>query len=456
MNVRIDREPEAHSVATGHAVPPSEQAHSGSLETARRKSILVGAVGNFVDFYDWTIYAFMAPVFAREFFPSNHPTISLLLAFSAFALGYVVRPLGSILFGIYSDRAGRRTAMTVAILTMGLCCLIIGLCPNYASIGVLAPVILVLVRLFQGLSAGGEAGSATTYLVEFGRPGRRALAGSWQQISTGLSTLAALGTSALLTAHLDPLQMASWGWRIPFFIGAILALTGLYLRLRADETPIFKSDIAHSTTRKPVLISLVGAWRSILLVSAIALLPSIAYLTWQIFLPTYIAVTTGIPRATALNISIIGVIVFLVLIAPAATLSDIVGRRPMMIGFAVATLLWSYPTYVGIPHFFNSYSGLVFVTVVGNIILAAMAGSVVACMTEQFETSIRASGNGLSFAIGVVVSGAIYPPLVTALMGSKQYSWIAVFVMVTAIISLTAYLIMPETRDRSLSVRVGS
>lgn len=443
-------------MTTTHTVAPLEQTHSGSFETARRKSILVGAIGNFVDFYDWTIYAFMAPVFAREFFPSHQPTVSLLLAFSAFALGYVVRPLGSLLFGIYSDRTGRRKAMTGAILGMGLCCLIIGLCPNYASIGVLAPVILVIVRLLQGLSAGGEAGSATTYLVEFGRPGRRALAGSWQQISTGLSTLAALGTSALLSAHLDPSQMAAWGWRIPFIIGAILALTGLYLRLRADETPIFKTDVVQSAARKPVLTSLVGAWRSVLLVSGIALLPSIAYLTWQIFLPTYIAVTTGTPRATALGISIIGVVVFLVLIAPAAMLSDIIGRRPMMIAFAVATLLWSYPTYVGVPHFFNSYTGLIFVTVVGNVILAAMAGSVVACMTEQFETSIRASGNGLSFAIGVVLSGAIYPPLVTALMGSKQYSWIAVFVMVTAIVSLIAYLIMPETRDRPLRVREGA
>ena len=168
-------------MTTTRAVAPLEQAHSGSFEMARRKSILVGAIGNFVDFYDWTIYAFMAPVFAREFFPSHQPTVSLLLAFSAFALGYLVRPLGSLLFGIYSDRTGRRTAMTVAILGMGLCCLIIGLCPNYASIGVLAPIILVIVRLLQGLSAGGEAGSATTYLVEFGRPSRRALAGSWQR-----------------------------------------------------------------------------------------------------------------------------------------------------------------------------------------------------------------------------------------------------------------------------------
>jgi MFS transporter, MHS family, alpha-ketoglutarate permease len=439
------------------AVPPAQPLENGtSSGSPRGKSIVVGAVGNFVDFYDWTIYAYLAPVFARQFFPSQDATVSLLLAFSAFALGYVARPLGSLLLGVYSDRAGRRAAMTVAILGMGLCSLIIGLCPNYASIGVLAPVILVIVRLLQGVSAGGEAGSATTYLVEFGRPAHRALAGSWQQISTGLSTLCALGTSALLTANLSSATLAVWGWRVPFFIGAALALIGLYLRLRAAETPIFKRDIAADPARKPVLTSLAGAWRSVLLVAAVALLPSIAYLTWQIFLPTYISVTTGMPRGMALNIGIIGVVVFLVLIVPAAMLSDRVGRRPLMIGFAVATLLWAYPTYVGIPTFFNSYGGVLLVTVVGNVILAAMAGSIIACMTEQFETAIRASGNGLSFAIGVVVSGAIYPPVVTALMGSKQYLWITLFVMATAVVSLIAYWIMPETCDRPLSLQPGA
>jgi MFS transporter, MHS family, alpha-ketoglutarate permease len=432
------------------------QAMLGAVSGAgRTKSIVVGAVGNFVDFYDWTIYAFMTPVFAKQFFPSNDPTVPLLAAFSAFALGYVARPLGSLLLGMYSDRAGRRAAMTIAILGMGLCCLIIGLCPTYASIGVAAPVILVIARLAQGLCAGGEAGSATTYLVEFGRPGHRALAGSWQQFSTGLSTLAALSTASLLTANLAPASLASWGWRVPFFIGAALALVGLYLRLRADETPIFTGDVTGTPTRTPVLNSLASAWRSILLVAAVALLPSIAYLTWQIFLPVYIAVTTGMARGAAYNISLIGAVVFLLLIAPSALLSDRIGRKPMMIAFAVAALLWAYPTYVGIPTFFNSYGGLVLVTVVGNVILAVMAGSIIACMTEQFETTIRASGNGLSFAIGVVVSGAIYPPVVTALMGGKHYLWITLFVMATAVVSLIAYVIMPETRDRPLSRKAG-
>jgi MFS transporter, MHS family, alpha-ketoglutarate permease len=242
---------------------------------------------------------------------------------------------------------------------------------------------------------------------------------------------------------------------VPFFIGAALALVGLYLRLRADETPVFQRDVGVSRARPPVLASLAGAWRTILLVSAIAILPTVGFFSWQIFLPAYIAVTTGMARGAAYNISLIGAVVFLLLIVPSALPSDRIGRKPMMIAFAIGCLIWAYPTYVGIPTFFNSYSGLVLVTVVGNVILAAMAGTIIACMTEQFDTTIRASGNGLSFAIGVVIAGAIYPPVVTGLMGSKHYLWIVLFVMASAVISLIAYIVMPETRDRPLSRQAG-
>lgn len=435
-----------HATSPGQPIPSTEPAAQ-----ARRRSIVVGAVGNFVEFYDWTIYAYMAPVFARQFFPSDDPTVSLLAAFSTFALGYVARPLGSLLFGAYSDRVGRRAAMTGAILGMAVCSLIIGLCPTYAAIGVLAPLILVVARLAQGISAGGEAGSATTYLVEFAQPGQRALAGSFQQVSTGLSTLCALGTSALLTSLLAADALGAWGWRVPFIIGALLGVVGLYLRLRAGETPVFRRDVEATAERRPVLLGLVEAWRSVLLVSAVALLPSIAYLTWQIYLPTYIATTTGMPRGDALNISIIGVALFLVLLVPSAMLSDRLGRRPMMIAASIGVLLWAYPTYVGLPTFFNSWSGALVVTLVGNVIVALMAGSIVACMAEQFDTAIRASGNGLSYAIGIVVSGATFPPIVTALAGSRSFGWITIYVMAMAAISLAAYIVMPETRDKPLS-----
>jgi len=426
---------------------------AGTPDSGRRKSLFAGVAGNFIEFYDWTIYAYMAPIFASQMFPSDQPMVSLLLAFSTFALGYIARPLGALIFGAYSDRIGRRNAMTIAILGMGVCSLIMGLVPNYAAIGLAAPVLLVAARLIQGISAGGEAGSATTYLVELAKPGRRAFAGSLQQISTGASTLCALATSAILAGTLSTEALADWGWRIPFIIGAVLSVVGLYLRLAAHESPVFEVDSKSAEKREPFFASLTKAWRPVLLVAAMALFPSIAFLTWQIFLPTFISVSTGMARSQALNISTIGVLVFLVLIPPSAMLSDRIGRKPMMIAYTVLAILWAYPTYVGIPTFFNSYSGVLTVAIVGNIILAIMAGSLVACMVEQFDTLVRATGNGLSYAIGIVLSGATYPPIVTALMGSQRYTSIAVYVIVMAAISLVAYIIMPETKDKPLSQR---
>lgn len=417
----------------------------------RRRSIVAAVVGNFVEFYDWTIYAVVAPLFASQIFPSESALVSLLLAFSTFALGYVARPIGAILVGVYSDRVGRRSAMTLAIVGMAVCSLVIGLTPPYATVGIAAPVTVLLARLLQGIAAGGEAGSATTYLVEFARPERRAFTACFQQMSTGLSTLCALGTVALLSAALTDVQMTAWGWRVPFIIGALLGAVGLYLRMRGQETPVFQASIARRPRREPILTSLRKAWKSVVLTSAIALLPGVCYFSWQIYLPTYIRATTSVSHADALLISVIGIVCFLLLLLPSAMLSDRYGRKPMMIGYSVAAMLWAYPTYVGLPTFANSFAGALVIALVGNVIIALMAGSLVACMAEQFQTHVRATGNGLSFALGVVISGATFPPVVTALMNSGEYHLIALYVAVAAAISLVAYIVMPETRSRDIA-----
>lgn len=421
----------------------------------RRKSIVAGIAGNFVEFYDWSIYAFTAPIFASQIFNGSSQSVSLLLAFSTFALGYVARPLGAILFGVYADRGGRRNAMSVAIVGTAACSLIIGLTPTYSAVGILSPIVILLARLLQGIAAGGEGGSATTYLAEFARPDRRAFTASFHQVSTGLSTLCALGTATWLSATLTPDELTTWGWRIPFFIGAGLGLFGLYLRLQARETPVFCKS-AEGVRDESVLSSLTRAWRSVLLTAAIALLPSIAFQSWQIYLPTYVSETTVVSRTDALAVGVIGIVFFLVLILPSAMLSDRFGRKPMMIASGIGAVLWAYPTYVGLPTFANSYTGALVIAIGGNVILAAMAGSLIACMTEQFNTNIRATGNGLSYAIGTVIAGASYSPIVTALMSDRQYLGITAYVVVMAAISLVAYTVMPETRKRNMTAHLGA
>jgi MHS family alpha-ketoglutarate permease-like MFS transporter len=435
----------AQAEFTDLAVDPAIQ-----LKKTRTRSIAAGVAGNFIEFYEWTIYAYMAPIFASQMFPSTDKAVSLFLAFSTFALSYIARPLGAILYGAYSDRIGRRNAMAVAILTMGFCSLIVASTPNYASIGMAAPLILIASRLLQGISAGGEAGSATAYLVEFATPGRRALFGSLQQVSTGLSTLSGLGTAALLTRLLSHDDLENWGWRIPFFVSVVLSLVGLYLRMKGEESPVFQALTREGAKVKFSFSALVAAWRPMLLVTALALLPTIAFLSWQIFLPTYISATTGLPRSEALNISILSVLVFVVCVIPSAMLSDRFGRRPMMMIFAVASIVWAIPTYVGIPMYGTNYLFIIAIAVVGNVIVATMSGSIVACMAEQFDTAVRATGNGLSYAIAIVISGASFPPVVTGLMANKHYLAISIYVMSIAMIGLIAAWMMPETRDKPL------
>jgi MFS transporter, MHS family, alpha-ketoglutarate permease len=421
-------------------------AANAEASRVRQRSLVAGVVGNFVEFFDWTIYAYMAPVFAAQIFPAHDPTISLLLAFSTFGLGYIARPLGAVIFGIYGDRLGRRNALTLTILLMAGGSAVVACAPTYASAGLVSPALVLLARLIQGFAAGGEGGSAQAYMTELGRSGRRGFTASLQQVSTGISTLCALALSAFLTHELSAAQMASIGWRVPFLLGAALGGAGLYLRRRATESDAFLSHRGD----KPVVKTLLREWRSLVLVTAIALFPSTVYFTWQLYLPTYITATTALARDTALSISTIGLLCYVMLVPPSAILSDRLGRKPMMIGYTVAALLWGYPTFIGLPSFAGSFIGVLIVAVVGNAILAVMSGSLVACMAEQFNTSVRATGAGFSYAVAVVISGGSFPTIVTALLVRKHFGSILIYFSLIGLVSLLACILMPETRLRRI------
>jgi MHS family alpha-ketoglutarate permease-like MFS transporter len=414
------------------------------------RSVAIGVVGNFVEFYDWTIYAYMAPVFASQFFPSHDPATSTILAFSVFGSGYFARLLGALIIGVYGDRLGRRPAMMMCIIGMTLGTFVIAICPPYAAIGIAAPIILTLSRLCQGMSAGGESGIAQTYLIEFGEEGRRARAGSWQQISMAASILCALAMSSFMTMVMDTATLANWGWRIPFFAGAIMGLIGVLFRTTAEETPMFLEARKSHELQKTGLMSLASIWRRVALTTVALLFPATAILIWWIYLPTYIEKTTIVSRGAALNINILGVVCFLAMVRPSAALADRIGRRPMLAAHILGGLLWAYPTFVGLPTFANSIGGAIVVTVVGNLLLALSGGCLAAFASEQFETPVRAAANSVSYTVAVVLVGSTFPLVITLLMQQRYYVFAFSYVAVTAAVSLLALLALPETRSKIL------
>ena len=239
----------------------------GQSSSQRRTAILAGVIGNVLEWYDFAVYGYFVPVISQLFFPNQTPLVSLLLTFSVFGVGFVMRPLGAVVFGQYGDRHGRKRALSAVIFLMAASTFAVGLLPTYASIGVLAPLLLVVARLAQGLSGGGEWGGAAAYLVEYALPGKRGLTGSWQQVSVGCGFLLGSLTAAVLTTWISPTDMLAWGWRIPFLLGVLVGAVGAVMRWRLDDTPKFaelenQGKVARSplreaftTFRRPTLIA---------------------------------------------------------------------------------------------------------------------------------------------------------------------------------------------------------
>src|SRR5579859_5694343 len=230
---------------------------AAGAESQRSRAVVAGVIGNVLEWFDFGVYGYFVSTISQLFFPSDDPLASLLLTFAVFGVGFIMRPVGSILFGIYGDRFGRRKALSAVIFLMAFSTLALGLLPTYGQVGVLAPMLLVIIRLLQGLSAGGEWGGSTAYIVEFAPEGRRGYIGSWQQVSVGGGFLLGSLSAAVLTRSLAPEALLSWGWRVPFLLGILVGFVGAYLRWRLDDTPKFAEIEAHGEVAKTPLVETV-------------------------------------------------------------------------------------------------------------------------------------------------------------------------------------------------------
>ena len=401
--------------------------------------ILAGLVGNVMEWYDFAVYGFFASVIGHQFFPSDSPTVSLIAAFGAFAAGFLVRPLGGLLFGRIGDLVGRSRALTLSVLTMAIPTVIIGLLPTHQSIGLAAPVLLVTLRIIQGLSVGGEYTSSLVFLVENAPQDRRAFNAIWGVWGATAGILLGSGVGALLTNILTASQVATWGWRLPFLVGALVAGTG-YLVRHSIHT-----DKPSSDSRSPVLDSFGKHRPSVIRVALLNVGFGVSFYAAFVYAVTYIKVVDNLPGQVAFNLNTLSMSLLLVLLPAGALLTDRFGRRPLLITGGVLLTLGSIPLF----HLIHTTDPMIiFMGEVGfAITIGLMAGGVVTTSVELIPTAVRCTGLAFAYNASIGWFGGTTPLIAAwliALTGNPitPAYWIT---FAGAITLLTAIFLIPET-----------
>jgi MFS family permease len=421
----------------------------------RRINLWSGTIGNFVEWYDWYIYGLLAAIFAGQIFPSESEIASLIAAFVTYAIGFIVRPASGIIISPLADRYGRRVTLYLSISGMALGSLIIGLTPGFATIGYAAPILFLVARILQGISAGSEIQSAISFMVEHAPPNRRGLFGSLTNMASGLATLAATVSAALVTAAFDPETLAAWGWRIPFLVGAVLGLVGLLLRSFADDTAEFEaSSVVDQRTAMARLWALLREHPKTLLQAAALSAPAVAYYTWATFLPTYAQLTSGRNQGSTLAGSVIGLAVFVILVPICGALSDRLGRRkifPIIGAIGMVVLFYPLLLLLNLPGFWV----YVVVATSGWVVLAIWQAVYPTIQAELFPASVRVSGIGFSHQLVIATLGGTAPLIATLFVDAGLPTWVAIYMSVIVALCLIVYFTLPETGSKTQRATVA-
>jgi len=416
----------------------------GSSNTAR-KAIIAGGIGNVVEWYDYGIYAALSPVIARLFFPSASVVAATLATFAVFGVGFVVRPLGGFFFGALGDRRGRRVALALALIMVSLSTFGMGLLPTFASAGALAPALLVVLRIVQGFSAGGEWTGSAALMIENARPGRRGWIASWQQFSVILGTLVGLLVVTTISTVWSEQALYSWGWRVPFLIALLLGGVGLYLRLRIEETPHFKAlEQNHRVAERPTREALRTQRGPMVRAMLFTALPNVGFYTFVTYTPTFLKEQGGLSLPQAYLVNLAGQLCYAVLTPVIGRLSDRVGRRRLLLVHAAAFFVLAVPIYLAMSH--GSFVLALLVQLPALLIMAFYAGPGTAALIEMFPTRVRYSGLAIPYNISSALFGGTAPFIATGLIALLHTPLApAFYAMAVAIPTFLVYLTMRET-----------
>jgi len=438
---------------------PSHDTGSGPQQSSIVKVVFASLVGTAVEWYDFFLYGSAAAlVFGTLFFPESEPVTATLLAFGTYALGFVARPLGGVVFGHFGDRVGRKKMLVVALMLMGVATFAIGLLPTYATIGVAAPILLLVCRLLQGFAVGGEWGGAVLMAAEHGDEKNRGFWSSWPQAGVPLGNLMATGVLFLLAAVQSDADFEAWGWRIPFLLSAVLVLIGLYVRLQLEESPIYqeaKDDIAgkqQADSHLPLLEVIKNYPKEVLIAMGMRMAENISYYIFTIISITYVTTYLEADKDLILKMLLIAAAFQFFLIPALGALSDRVGRRPLYLVGAVGVAAWTF-VFFGLLENMTSGSVLLAVTV-GLFFHSLMYAPQAAFFSELFGTSVRYTGASVGYQLASIFAGALAPIIALELLGddiaNANTFAVGVYVSIASVITVIAVLCAKETKATSL------
>ena len=425
-------------------------------QPSRFRTVTAGVIGNTLEWYDFAIFGFLAPYITAAFFPESNEMAGLIKTYGIFAVGYLMRPIGAFAFGHIGDRIGRQQALFLSVLLMAIPTFLLGLLPGYDTLGILAPILLVVLRLLQGLSVGGEFAASITFVSELASNHRRGLIGSLTMLGciggfilgSGISEL----TTGVLSKAIGHEALIAWGWRIPFLLGLVLAIAGLWMRRSLPDSEAVESNaMAHDSNPHPIIDVCVNQWRQLLTLISVVLMQGISFYMIFIWLPVYLAKIIKREQTQPLLLITGALVILMFAIVSAGWLSDRIGRKPLLIAAALLLAVTSWPFFSLLQH-----GGIytVFAVMAGFAIIIGIAqGPTPAMMAELFPTRSRLTGIGIGYNVTQAIAGGTAPAFCTWLvMSTGMNTSPAIYLILSAVVGLIGAVFLTETRGCSLSV----